>query len=367
MTRFHRYAFALTALVAIAIGVLAAAAVLRIVDDRLHADLASRLDAASPEQAAQLIAQLDATDDVELQLLVQHLDDERFAVQDAADSRLREQLAHWRAERTRARDLVVVRLASLLSQQPPPLHARAWLARRRLAQFLLDWPPSALGFEKLERTCRATLAGLEKVQPATATRAVAAAPMTNQPQWSTAEPAYAGEEVDGAPILSLNDDSEEEADSPSLLPHAAAEPLPAMESAAEEPVDESSPAEARATTLMIAPPLHSQALTATSTRQLFRHLHGLPAVVNAARAELHRRGFDEVALSLAAALDDPDPLVRRQLVERLPLQDHVDAAAWLEELASDEDPTVREAAQNILATGVRVAARDAPARNKGQR
>lgn len=75
-----------------------------------------------------------------------------------------------------------------------------------------------------------------------------------------------------------------------------------------------------------------------------------PQVAEQARKELQSRGFDAVALDVAARLVDPDPAIRRTLCNDLPRIPRFDARAWLLWLADDSDATVRAAARGILAT-----------------
>jgi hypothetical protein len=92
-------------------------------------------------------------------------------------------------------------------------------------------------------------------------------------------------------------------------------------------------------------------LTPVDTLDLMRRLRtsGGDAMARV-RAELARRGFNEVHLELARRLFDPDPEVRLELARRLPGLESVDAAPWLLWLSEDKDPEVRLAAITLLAT-----------------
>lgn len=66
--------------------------------------------------------------------------------------------------------------------------------------------------------------------------------------------------------------------------------------------------------------------------------------------ELARRGFRTIHFRLAERLVDPDPAVRRELVEGLPQLTGIDSRPWLVWLSADSDAAVRTAAITIIAT-----------------
>lgn len=74
------------------------------------------------------------------------------------------------------------------------------------------------------------------------------------------------------------------------------------------------------------------------------------ARAEAAEAELIGRGFNETQLDLARKLFDPDPTVRKRLVQELPGLQGVDTVPWLMELCRDAEAEVRLAAITLLAT-----------------
>jgi hypothetical protein len=76
----------------------------------------------------------------------------------------------------------------------------------------------------------------------------------------------------------------------------------------------------------------------------------LPDTVAAAAAELDDRGLSGQHLELARDLTDPDPAVRRRLVDRLPDTPGLVARPWLLWLSHDDDADVRLAALTFLAT-----------------
>ncbi len=78
------------------------------------------------------------------------------------------------------------------------------------------------------------------------------------------------------------------------------------------------------------------------------HVSGLDSL--SAEAELKRRGFDPLRLSIARRVYDPDRRVRLQLVRDLPGIPGIGATEWLIKMAGDEDEEVRLAAISLLAT-----------------
>lgn len=72
-------------------------------------------------------------------------------------------------------------------------------------------------------------------------------------------------------------------------------------------------------------------------------------VLGAAK-ELRRRGYSDAELNVAEDAVDPDVMVRRGLVERLPYLTGVDRKRWLLWLAEDVDLDVRRQAVMMLAT-----------------
>jgi hypothetical protein len=75
-----------------------------------------------------------------------------------------------------------------------------------------------------------------------------------------------------------------------------------------------------------------------------------PAQRDSASRELQRRGFGQRELQVAAALVAPDPQVREQLAENLPLLSGIDPHPWLLLLARDEIARVRAIAVRWLVT-----------------
>lgn len=92
-------------------------------------------------------------------------------------------------------------------------------------------------------------------------------------------------------------------------------------------------------------------LTRLPVIDLMRLLHASSAdTVAAATDELYQRGLRGKQIELASDLTDPDPAVRRRLVDQLPAAAGPNARPWLLWLSHDDDADVRLAALNFLAT-----------------
>jgi hypothetical protein len=95
----------------------------------------------------------------------------------------------------------------------------------------------------------------------------------------------------------------------------------------------------------------SPPITARDAMQLMAEIRDADkSKASAAESELIRRGFTAMQLDLARRLSDPDPAVRKQLVQLLPSLQNVDAVPWLLRLCHDADADVRLEAITFLAT-----------------
>ncbi|MGD0654282.1 MAG: HEAT repeat domain-containing protein [Thermoguttaceae bacterium] len=95
----------------------------------------------------------------------------------------------------------------------------------------------------------------------------------------------------------------------------------------------------------------SALLAAEDAVELTRELNAKDDTkAEAAEAELIRRGFTKMQLDLARKLFDPNPQVRKRLVQELPGLQGVDAVPWLMELCRDAETEVRLTAITFLAT-----------------
>ncbi|MFV2070650.1 MAG: HEAT repeat domain-containing protein [Pirellulales bacterium] len=91
-------------------------------------------------------------------------------------------------------------------------------------------------------------------------------------------------------------------------------------------------------------------LASVSTRELIRSLVGSQHEAVRAEAELTNRGFAARQIEVARRLADPDPAVRRRLVEQIVRLAGIDPRRWLLWLSEDEQPDVRLAALTLMAT-----------------
>lgn len=127
-----------------------------------------------------------------------------------------------------------------------------------------------------------------------------------------------------------------------LVPPAAEASHPIA--AAAWPRPESRPAKAEANKPVALP----NRLAELDTVSLMRQLQ--VGNVREVQTELRQRGFNDVQLELARQLFDSDPQVRRELAQRLPSLQSIDAVPWLLQLCHDEDVEVRSLAVSLIAT-----------------
>jgi len=91
-------------------------------------------------------------------------------------------------------------------------------------------------------------------------------------------------------------------------------------------------------------------LTSISTRQLIRALSGSEEEAARAATRLAERGFGTQQMEVARRLADPDPAVRRRLVEQVVRLAGIDPRRWLLWLSEDGHADVRLAALTVMAT-----------------
>jgi hypothetical protein len=226
------------------------------------------------------------------------------------------------------------------------------------AQRLLRWPGKSPKLNRVEllADCEAVLQRmLGANSPQTADKVVVNEDTLSSPRMPfdlpggglPITPVMAPVQTTESPALDDPEAPPIEKKEPALLPRPEARPLPP------NGFDPETPRRIRSSEMSSVAPasaIDHAALKQMTTPSLMRHLHDVPALAQAAERELRRRGLNDVTLKLARALHDPDPQVRRALVEAIPTISDIDQAAWLWQLAEDEDANVRQAALNILST-----------------
>jgi hypothetical protein len=315
---------------------------------------------------------------------VQLLDDEREAVRTKVRELLRAQVARSLLERQPAQLQMLALLIHELALQPLPRDAREQAFVKQTAMKLLYWPTEDLGIEggQVLLDCTSLLQRLttplpEQVRIAERTEKLYEPPVFERvlPQEQEIVPPAPPATIEVAPLptppvsVTLSD---EPADSlPGVMPLEGNESrLPPdrfypqspdkLRSGASGSLSDDIESESPNREPFVNSATEPNVLPATeldltkfrelSTRALIRHLHGLPEIAQAAEKLLRERGFDDATIPLAYKLDDPDPRVRKELVEALPGMANLHAASWLFELTRDRDPAVSAAAKSILST-----------------
>jgi hypothetical protein len=353
---------------------------------RFASAMHAQINQAPEPQAIQLLDRLAAVEaSASIPHLVQLLDDDRTAVRAATRELLRQQVAAGLLERRPEQQRALELLIHELARQPLPRDEREQAFIKQTALKLIYWPTEELQIDGaqvlLDCTSllqRLTLSPLpERILTAQRTEKIYEPPPVFErvlPADEIVLPPEPPATIEVVPLprppvsVSLSDDPTEPA--PGVLPLEGNEArLPperfypqspdklksetslADEAApAPEPQPTLPPSVTPATPVEPAVELDMTKFRELNTRALIRHLHGLPEISETAAALLKERGFDAATLTLAKMLDDPDPQIRKTLVEALPTASHLQAAAWLFELTRDRDAQVSAAAKAILST-----------------
>jgi hypothetical protein len=327
----------------------------------LAQQLRQQIDRCDESAAARQVAELAPYQHDALHHWVDLLADDRPQVRAAACDALRQQWARWSENPSPESDRGILVLARELAAHDPHSDPRSRMFLKHMASRLLAWPLAASDAEQAAflQHCTTILQRALPESPTAPQLAAAELPAQETLQPSLPLPPHdlpgGGVPVtpaDGPPAAPVADESLPDPElpnstEPALLPRPAARPLPPerFEPDAPRRIRTFEPSSVTPTST-----LDTAALRSLETRSLMRHLHGTPAVAQAAEEELRRRGLDDQALRLARSLDDPDPQVRRSLAEAIPQIERIDHAAWLWQLAEDADAGVRGAALSILAT-----------------
>ncbi len=347
----------LLAVIALAAGLAAVvgAAVLWLRSDAVvHAAWRDTILAAPAEALPALLREFDAQPDVAIPLLVELLSSERPEVVAAVGRALHETLEDWRLLPADEADRNIARLAVELASHVEELPPTGRQAAAELAKEMLLWPLDDKNIrtgdvlancETILRSSKATGERAIGIEHAIADRPPIPADLKT--------PALAGGGLPETPA--------QLPPLPAVTPNATAQP---PQSLLQPPgefhaplaiplrlVEESPPPIERQSHNEVAGEVPSQTLADLSELQLARLLHASnPQVAAAAEQELRTRGLGDRELTLARALRHPDPREREAFARALPQIAGIDPQFWLNQLAGDEDPQVRRAAINIVAS-----------------
>jgi hypothetical protein len=322
------------------------------------------------------VARLTLLGDAGLAALVTAMDHSRAEVAAEATSVLNAQMDRWQLLPARQSTPKVARLAKILADAGEVRSASAGEARRDVTMRILLWPidRQVVDAATLVSNCEAVLRRPKiPADRADATReAGSAKPMLSPPLPRVADvttvpipaPAFPGGglPLDVAEIPNLPRADMAPAEHSLVDATGGTEATPGPSRAPQTPI---------ATAALSDPPAGNSPFTVAKAdlpgpvaphdprvelpgladiRVMERLASNDPRVVQAATAELQRRGFQSPELKLARQLVDPDPEVRLELVDALPQMPGIDARRWLLWLCRDRDPLVRKAAVTVVGT-----------------
>jgi hypothetical protein len=303
--------------------------------------------------------------------LVAALFDDNTEAADAAEQALDRALDDWRqlppAVASQCVERLARRLASRIEQMPPERR----FAASRWTQQMLVWPleSSAVNVPRVLADCEYLAA---ECAPLRIEQLLAAAP--EPPVVADTRPAVAADK-------STADESAEKAEEPSLEPTPPPSTdltlvPPATAPLAAEPTPAPPAPRFSEPKRFLAPNAHKLAPPRPSRKSrppddakpaaasdpyawlreetdigVMRLLHADdPRVVEAAQADLLRRGYRPRDMNLCRTLVHPDADQRRIFAQALPRIPGIDARPWLLQLTEDRDPEVRRIATAILRT-----------------
>lgn len=313
--------------------------------------VAAQLETASPAQRAQHMRHLAAFGEAGLPYLAAALKHERIEIATEARLVLSEELDRWQLLKPHDASRRLAKLANELAQgiegcSPPTRRMASDLATR-----ILLWPVDAavVDQQRLIADCERVLVAVRgREEPTLAATEVATASFTPR---AAARLSPLDDELTlpggGLPTEMTRVPAlpPEAAGQPRALPHADEPELAPAIPAGEEP--RRFFPETTSTTPSHAP----QAKPGdTTVSQIYRLVSADSDEREAAETALRAIGFGEVHLAVARKFADPQPEVRRQLVDQLARQSVVDARPWLLRLLGDEDARVRLAVAHVLAT-----------------
>jgi hypothetical protein len=319
-------------------------------EEQWVARVVERIEAAEAAQLPPLMDQLASSSDAgrdELVALVAH---PRPEVRAQAAERLGQLLDQWQSAPAPVGSRQVAQVANGLAE-----NAALKQAPRELVVRLLDWPvdTSAIDASQFLRDCQALtersgprvvkLAEVPKRQLRSAPQAPAAPAVSAEP-----EPI----EEEAPRSLPMQEVAIEQAPAPLealQAPDRLQPELPLSDEGRAKPIPTSEPP------ARLIEPSGSQPLNdwdGRTDQEVMRELHAdNEEQVRAAARELRRRGYESHHLAIARSLTHPDPAVRRDLAAALPRLPGIDWRRWITPLLSDDDPSVRTAAEAVIHAG----------------
>jgi hypothetical protein len=319
-----------------------------------------------PTELLPRMRELVKLDSTRWRVLVRSLASPRPAESAAARTVLREQVTQWKLLSHAESSRRVSELAESLAEIFDQADARNREFAAEMAGRILDWPveQSPLATARMLRSCELILRQVRvgrKVQWAgTPSRLRGRDPLGNDNAADSTEPA--------ADVLDAADAAPPSLDSSQIPEVPVTQVSPIDDSAISNRVPRLAATSGSRRSASIsdspdAPPVPSldgtqdeeadgaAAISELPTRELINYVrHDDLIASSGAIRELRRRGFDEREFDLTLQLTDPDPAVRRRLVERLPDIADFDPAPWLIWLSRDNSASVRQAATALMAT-----------------
>lgn len=341
-------------------------------------EMMTALDEAPDGEVVTRIRQIAELGDAGIEPLVESLASSREIVAESAQRQLAGELDRWELLPSAESTAKIARLVKALQSKVPKWPAAPLKVAAEFAHRALRWRLDSRSREAME-----IVAGCEAVLKASAiANRPAAAPVSlaafhdDATGGNPREAAWNGGDSTGALQSAAFDQNgpPPSADLPlDLFPLPAPPPWPNTEnaSAAKGATPPEQAPSAPGEPALLAPlpgrpvPLEPAPSDAIANRpratapsaEFMKHLATMKnlrsldaAVAAAAEAELRAAGFDDLRLEIARRIGDPDPAVRRALVDQLPRVAGLDARPWLLALLEDADPSVVAATRQVLST-----------------
>lgn len=325
--------------------------------------LASGLQRLPEDQLMPQMRRLASLGEPGLPALCDALASPRPAVAAAAGDTLREELARWELLPAASSGPKLALLSQRLARQANSPGSGDPRQLADLAERLLAWPRAdVLEMSQVTANCHQILDALADASPPPRLLAhTASSPLRRlkadavRAALATSEEAPRGATADFIEPTSPPDEAlpkeapkaPVEPPPPALLPAEISEARPLVNAESEAKPAASAPAApvAKASSKPV------EKLAELNTLPLAQLLHSPdPAVSQAARLELERRGHAPLEIYLMDGLTDADPAKRSRGAASLPSMAGMDARPWLLWLSRDEDADVRMTALTLMAT-----------------